>query len=89
MVCPGLPQPGDPAQGGKQSFPLKPWGEKSFFPSSGSSGDILEANFLENALFTYSFDYRWINCIAVIAPKKKIVGTPRACTANQRTVKIG
>lgn len=36
-----------------------------------------------------SFDYRWINCIAVIEPKKKIVGTANAWTANQRTVKIG
>lgn len=33
--------------------------------------------------------YRWINCIAVIAPKKKIVGTAKAWTASQRTVKIG
>ena len=24
-----------------------------------------------------------------MAPKKKTVGTPKACTANQRTVKIG
>jgi hypothetical protein len=32
---------------------------------------------------------RWINCIAVIEPIKKIVGTARACTANHRNVKIG
>lgn len=30
-----------------------------------------------------------MNCIAVIAPKKKTVGTAKACTANQRTVKMG
>ncbi len=30
-----------------------------------------------------------MNCIAVIAPKKKTVGTANACTASQRTVKIG
>jgi len=30
-----------------------------------------------------------MNCIAVIAPKKKTVGTASACTASQRTVKIG
>lgn len=30
-----------------------------------------------------------MNCIAVIAPKKKIVGIANACTDNQRTVKIG
>lgn len=33
--------------------------------------------------------YRWINCIAEIAPKKKIVGTAIAWIASQRTVKIG
>jgi len=30
-----------------------------------------------------------MNCIAVIEPKKKIVGTAKAWIANQRTVKIG
>ena len=30
-----------------------------------------------------------MNCIAVIAPRKNTVGTASACTANQRTVKIG
>ncbi len=30
-----------------------------------------------------------MNCIAVIAPKKKIVGTAIPWIANQRTVKIG
>lgn len=30
-----------------------------------------------------------MNCIAVIAPKKKIVGTARPWIANQRKVKIG
>ncbi len=30
-----------------------------------------------------------MNCIAVIDPKKKIVGTAKAWIANQRTVKIG
>lgn len=30
-----------------------------------------------------------MNCIAVIAPKKKTVGTAIAWIANQRTVKIG
>ena len=30
-----------------------------------------------------------MNCIAVIAPKKKIVGTAKAWIDNQRTVKIG
>ena len=30
-----------------------------------------------------------MNCIAVIAPKKKIVGTANAWIANQRNVKIG
>jgi hypothetical protein len=30
-----------------------------------------------------------MNCIAVIDPRKKTVGTASACTANQRTVKIG
>lgn len=34
-------------------------------------------------------NYRWINCIAVIEPKKKIVGTANAWIDNQRTVKIG
>jgi hypothetical protein len=33
--------------------------------------------------------YRCINCIAVIAPKKKTVGTAKPWIANQRTVKIG
>jgi hypothetical protein len=30
-----------------------------------------------------------MNCIAVIEPKKKTVGTARAWTASHRTVKIG
>ena len=30
-----------------------------------------------------------MNCIAVIEPKKNTTGTARACTASQRTVKIG
>ena len=30
-----------------------------------------------------------MNCIEVIAPKKKIVGTAKAWIANQRNVKIG
>ncbi len=30
-----------------------------------------------------------MNCIAVIEPKKKTVGTANAWIANQRTVKIG
>ena len=30
-----------------------------------------------------------MNCIAVIEPKKKIVGIAKAWTDNQRTVKIG
>lgn len=30
-----------------------------------------------------------MNCIAVIDPRKKTVGTASACTASQRTVKIG
>lgn len=30
-----------------------------------------------------------MNCIAVIDPKKKIVGTANAWIDNQRTVKIG
>jgi len=30
-----------------------------------------------------------MNCIAVIAPKKNIVGTAKACIDTQRTVKIG
>ena len=30
-----------------------------------------------------------MNCIAVMDPKKKIVGTAKAWTANHRTVKIG
>lgn len=30
-----------------------------------------------------------MNCIAVIDPKKKIVGTAKPWIANQRTVKIG
>ena len=33
--------------------------------------------------------HRWINCIAEIAPIKKTVGIAKACTANQRKVKIG
>jgi len=35
------------------------------------------------------FYYRWINCIAVIEPRKKTVGIAKAWTASQRTVKIG
>lgn len=30
-----------------------------------------------------------MNCIAEIDPRKKTVGTANACTASQRTVKIG
>lgn len=30
-----------------------------------------------------------MNCIAVIEPKKKIVGIANACTASHLTVKIG
>ena len=37
----------------------------------------------------YFHNYLEINCIAVIEPKKKIVGTAIAWIANQRKVKIG
>ena len=35
------------------------------------------------------YSYLWINCIDVIAPKKKTVGTAKAWMVNQRNVKIG
>ena len=62
---------------------------KKFLKPEKIGGNIKSWFLLKIKTKLLTFSYLWINCIAVIAPKKKIVGTARAWIDSQRTVKIG
>lgn len=58
-------------------------------PSKGTYGSIRLVAYWDSDSVPPGCSYRWINCIAAIAPRKKTLGTASVCTASHRTVKIG